>query len=727
MPVAVRLAVAPHATTKNNRAMPTRSGPESQVFLERVRSFFLEKLPLRPDYEDRPEQLEMAEAVARALAEQELLVVEAGTGTGKSLAYLIPTLLWSFEHGQPVVISTRTLNLQQQLLEKDIPLLRQLMEQPFRATAARGWSNYVCLRRLDQVQSSQQLTAELSHEAQELAEVLGLGGPGIRQKLPVSDGLWSLVQADSHACNRQLCPHYQECYLFRERREMERSELIIANHSLVMADVALRANGAQGILPKPACWVLDEGHHLEEVANDHLGRSLSLADLQRLRQNVFDPKGKVNDAGWLPLLRDRLSKADEKAQLLDCLDRGLLVSLPGFYQVGEEFFYALTQSILATGSSEVGARVTLNSDFFHTSEGEECRRLSEQFAAHMEHVESAARDLHRLLTDLELEVTQGGLAELQSLTERVKTMRNNLEFCIFPDSGDWVYWAVATANNATLGATPLDVGERLAAEFFGPARSMVVTSATLAVGKDLSFYEKRVGLDLHENRVARALLDSPFDYRQNAYLGVATDLQDPNRSEFWERACEPLLWLLQQLGGRTFLLTTSYASLRLARERLAEPLSQLGIRLLCQGQAPPGLLLEEFRRDSRALLIGADSFWEGVDVVGDDLSCVLITRLPFRVPNDPLVQAHCRRLEEDGLSSFTHYQLPQAILRFRQGFGRLIRSQKDRGMVLVLDSRLYHKSYGPEFLGALPACNRRAGRLAGLVQDAIKWLKGFES
>ena len=705
----------------------THGGPDSEVFLERVRSFFLEKLPLRPDYEERPEQLEMALAVARALAEEELLVVEAGTGTGKSLAYLIPCLLWSFEHGQPVVISTRTLNLQQQLLEKDIPLLRELLDQPFRATAARGWSNYVCLRRLDAVQNSQQITPELAHEAGQLAEVLGLGAPGIRQKLPVTDSLWSLVQADSQACNRQLCPHYQECYLFRERREMERSELIIANHSLVMADVALRAAGAQGILPKPACWVLDEGHHLEEVANDHLGRALSLTDLQRLRQGVYDPKGKVNEAGWLPILRDRLSKANERIRLLECLDRGLLTSLPGFYQVGEEFFHWLGQAILAAGVSETGARATLNSDFFHTPEGEECQRQSEQWAAHMEHVESSARDLHQLLTELELELTQGGLAELQSLIERVKSLRSNLEFCLFPDSGDWVYWAVCTPSNATLGATPLDVGERLAAEFFGPARSMVVTSATLAVGKELGYYEKRVGLDRHQHRVQRSLLDSPFDFRQNAYLGVATDLSDPNRGDFWERSSEALLWLLQQLGGRTFLLTTSHASLRLARERLTEPLAQLGIRVLAQGQAPAGLLLEEFRRNSRSLLIGADSFWEGVDVVGDDLSCVILARLPFRVPNDPLVQAHCRRLEAEGLSSFTHYQLPQAILRFRQGFGRLIRSQRDRGMVLVLDSRLYHKSYGAEFLNALPACNRRAGRLAGLVQDSVKWLKGFDS
>ncbi|MBT9583686.1 hypothetical protein IV102_10055 [bacterium] len=701
-----------------------RGGPDSGDFLERVRFFFEHRLPHRPDYEQRPEQLQMALAVAQALQGEELLVVEAGTGTGKSLAYLIPSLLWAFDRRQPVVISTRTLNLQQQLLEKDIPLLRELMDQPFRATPARGWSNYVCLRRLESVQNSQQATPELSHEATSLAENLSLGAPGVRQQLQVSDPLWTVIQAESAACNRQLCPYFQDCYLFRERREMERSELIIANHSLVMADLALRRDGAPGILPRPECWILDEGHHLEEVANEHLGRSLSLADLNRLRQSVYEPKGKVNDAGWLPTLRDRLAKApvpsDSRARMLELLDRGLLTSLPTFYQVGEEFFHWLAQAILALG---VEGRIPINSDFFYTPEGSQCRQVSEQWAAHLSSLEGSVRSLHQAVTENELEATQGGLAELQSLMDRLKGLRNDLEFCLFPDSQDWVYWAQNSAHDTQLGATPLDVGEHLASDFFGPARSVVVTSATLAVGKDLSYFEQRVGLDQHTHRIQRACLDSPFDFMQSAYLGVATDLPDPNKNGFWTQSREALSWLVQQLQGRTFLLTTSHASLRLAKEALQAPLAQAGIRLLAQGQAPAGMLLDQFRRDSRALLIGADSFWEGVDVPGDDLSCVILTRLPFRVPNDPLVKAHCRRLEEEGLNSFANYQMPQAILKFRQGFGRLIRTQRDRGLVLVLDSRLYHKSYGSDFMGALPRCQRRAGRLAGLVQDAMKWLR----
>lgn len=691
--------------------------------MERVRAFFRDRLPRRPDYEDRPEQLEMALAVARALLGEELLVVEAGTGTGKSLAYLIPSLLWSFERGQPVVVSTRTLNLQQQLIEKDIPLLRQLIDEPFRATAARGWSNYVCLRRLESVLSSQQ-TPELTLEATQLTNELTAGAPGVRQQLRTSEPLWAAVRAESAACNRQLCPHHAQCYFFRERRELEASQLIIANHSLVMADLALRGDGAQGILPKPECWILDEGHHLEEVANEHLGRGVALGDLLRLRQSVYDPKGRLNDAGWLPQLRERLAKTpvppDLKVRLLETLDRGLLTGLPNFYEVGQEFFHWLGQAILALG---VEGRIPLNSDFFHTPEGTECRRLSEQWAAHIESLQGSIAALLNLLAENELEAATGGQAELTSLSSRLKNLVSDLEFCLFPDSPDWVYWAQSSSLDTQLGATPLDVGERLASDFFKPARSAVITSATLAVRNDLGFFERRVGLDAQDHRVQRACFDSPFNYEECAYLGVATDLPDPNQNGFWDQSRQALAWLVQQLGGRTFLLTTSHSSLRLAREALLEPLAEAGIRLLAQGQAPPGLLLEEFRKDPRALLLGADSFWEGVDVPGDDLSCVILTRLPFRVPNDPLVKAHCRRLEEDGLSAFTHYQMPQAILKFRQGFGRLIRSGRDRGLVLVLDSRLYHKSYGSDFLGSLPRCRRRAGRLAGLVQDAMRWLR----
>jgi len=699
-------------------------GLDSEDLLEQVRIFFHQILPSRPHYEARPEQLQMALAVARALQGQELLVVEAGTGTGKSLAYLIPSLLWAFQNHKPVVISTRTLNLQQQLMEQDIPLLRSLSPQPFRATPARGWSNYVCLRRLQATASSEQSEVALGQEAQELNESLSLGAPGVRQALQVSDGLWPLIQAESAACNRQLCPHFNDCYLFRERREMERSELIIANHSLVMADLSLRNEGAPGILPTPGCWVLDEAHHLEEVANDHLGRSLSLGQLQRLRQNMYDPKGKTQDSGWLPSLRGRLAatpvQSDVKSLLLNCLDQRLLMPLSGFYQTGEEFFHWLSEAIQALNTE---GRMTLNPDFFHSPLGEHCRQSSSHWAASMEHIQNGAKELLQLLTDHELESQHGGAFELKGLIERLKGLRENLEFCLFPDSSDWVFWGQCNPQDVEIGATPLDVGKRLAQDFFTPARSAVITSATLALGKDLSFFQKRVGLDQLSHRLQGLCLNSPFDFKTRAYLGVATDLPDPNSIAFWQQSLESLTWLISRLKGRTFLLATSYASLRNAREQLQGPLAELGIRLLIQGQAPSGQLLADFRNDSRALLLGADSFWEGVDVPGDDLVCVIMARLPFRVPSDPLVKAHCIRIEESGGNSFGQYQMPQAILRFRQGFGRLIRSQRDRGMVLVLDSRLYHKSYGQQFMQSLPPCRRRAGKLKGLVLDAWSWFE----
>ncbi len=693
-------------------------GSASGTLSQQVLDFFEAVLPQRPDYEQRPQQLSMALAVARALEEGEVLVAEAGTGTGKSLAYLVPALLWSLQHGQPVVVSTRTLNLQQQLLEKDIPLLRQLWSEPFRATIARGWSNYLCRRRLEQF-LAKQAAPELTQEALQLATQVSGGAQPIRQKLSCSEALWGQVQADSTACNRNLCPHFQGCGLFVERRELQNSQLIVANHSLVLADLALRLDGAQGILPAPAGWVLDEGHHLEEVANRHLGRSLSRQMFERLRQSTFDPDGRAQEMGWLPGLRQRLARSpfspEIRGQWLQLVD-DLLRQLPLLYQAAEEFFFWLQEAVQACAAE---LRITVTADFFHSAHGERCQQTAQSLAAHLENCGQVLRSLVQEFTDYEVEVQEGGLSEVQALHQKLGKMRDDLEFCLFPDSSDWVYWA----GPGELGATPLDIGQRLASDFFEPARSVVLTSATLAVSGQLSFYEQRVGLGSQEHRLQRLVLESPFAYQEQAYLGVATDLGDPNRSEFWRQCGPGLAWLFEQLGGRSFLLGTSFASLRLARDILKEPLEMAGIQLLMQGQAPASLLIDQFRANPRSVLLGADSFWEGVDVPGDALQCIVMTRLPFRVPTDPLVAAHCRRLEEEGQSSFSQYQLPQAILKFRQGFGRLIRTQRDKGCVLVLDSRLYNKGYGNDFLAALPKCRRRAGKWVGVVQDAVRWLQ----
>lgn len=707
---------------------------QNSPFVQQVLDFFHNQLPRRANYEERPQQLEMAAKVARALEDEEILVAEAGTGTGKSLAYLIPALLWAHKHGGPIVVSTRTLNLQQQLLEHDIPLLQELFRHPFRAAPARGWSNYVCLRRLHALPGSGQVEPWAEQEAVRIAQELNQGAPGIRQQLAVGEGLWSHITCESTACARQACPYFQGCYLFQERRLLERADLIITNHSLVLADLSLRRQGAPGILPKPAGLVLDEAHHLEEVANDHLSRGISRTAVTRLQEQLYRPKARFEEGGILPGVRAWVSGSsvypEMRQALLNMVDRELLARLPDFYGVAENFFDELARLLQAVPQSRQGERsqrVGITMALFESPAAQALKDVAARLFVQAEQLQSSLGSLARSLTQEVLAASfnqegEGLVQEVQSLAGQMGGFKSDLEFCLFPDNPDWVYWALESANDCQLGATPLDVGEVLAKELFGPTRALVLTSATLTSRGSFEFFERRTGVEHLPNRTVRMAVESPFDYREQAYLGVATDLPDPNHPQFFARVSEPLSRLMVELGGRTFLLLTSYASLKRAAAQLGPELEMHGIELLCQGELPNAKLLERFRKGKRSVLLGTDSFWEGVDVPGDALQCVIMARLPFRVPSDPIVEAHCRRLEAEGLNPFRDYQLPQAILRFRQGFGRLVRTQRDRGMVIVLDSRLYHRDYGRDFLESVPACTRRAGSLERVVNDSLVWL-----
>jgi ATP-dependent DNA helicase DinG len=701
--------------------------PGLSDFAQRVLAFFADRLPGRQGYEDRPEQRKMALAVANAIENEGILLVEAGTGTGKSLAYLIPSLLWASENGMPVIVSTRTLNLQQQLLDHDLPGLARIVARPFKAVAARGWSNYVCLRRVSTLSGT--IDAALAPALADLENQISHGTSGIRQEMRVDERLWGSVCCESASCSRQICPHYEDCYYFRVRRQMDRADLIVTNHSLLLADLALRREGAPGILPAAACIVLDEGHHLEDVANEHLARGLSSQDLARLQQQLYQPGGKVDEAGLLPALRKRLTSLgldpDLKRQLLFTLDRELLGSLPSLYASAEEFFATLGSLMRPQDSVEPGyGRISIDQAWMQTQPAQLLRERGALLGQHLERAASSCSSLQAALQGVR-EQMEGGLDELTAMGDRLKGMSRQLEFCLFPESPDWVYWASESQQSCEIGATPLDVGEALAADFFKPARSIVITSATLAINNDLSFYASRVGLDRVESKVETLCLESPFDFRRQAYLGVAHDLPEPGSPAFLEAMLEPLCRLVEQMKGRTFLLLTSMTLLRRVAQRLRENLQ--GVQVLAQGEAPNRDLLRSFRNGPPSILLGADSFWEGVDVSGDALQCVVLGRLPFRVPTDPLVQAHCKRLEDEGQNAFFSYQLPRAILRFRQGFGRLIRSHLDRGIVMVLDSRIYHKSYGVEFKRSLPACTRRAGPWADLVEDSLEWMRNGQA
>lgn len=691
-----------------------------------VERFFRERLPVLPGFEDRPQQRQMALAVARAFEDEEILVAEAGTGTGKSLAYLVPALLWRARGGpEPVVVATRTLNLQQQILDVDVPRLQGSLGLQFRAVQARGWSNYLCLRRLHGLPRSGDLTPGEAGTVQAVADHLARGGDGLRAGLAVGDELWSRLACDSTACGRQRCPFYGRCLLFRERQALEGADLVVTNHALLLSDLALRREGASGILPGLTRVVLDEAHHLEEAATDHLGYSFLRSDFHRFLQQLYRPRATTEEGGFLAGLRLTLAGAPlashQRQDLLARVDRGLLAPLPALAGAAEEFLHHLAGRI----PREV-EKVPLDPAWFTTVEGDLARQAGLVLGARLGEASGALREIAQGLEEAPAwEVGQGLRLEIQGFAQRLDSIRSEVEFCLFPESPDWVYWAESSARDLGLGAAPLDVGPQLSSLLFGLVKTAVLTSATLTVRGSTTFLEERVGLDLHSERLERLVVDSPFDYRHQALVAVARDMPDPGDPSFAEIVAEPVADLVAGLGGRTFLLVTSWKMLRDLEARLTPRLAEQGIAVLCQGRADRSVLLNQFRSGGRYLLLGTDSFWEGVDVPGEALSCVIMARLPFRVPTEPIHQARSGRQAQKGRSPFSHYHLPLAVVKFRQGFGRLIRTTSDRGVVLVLDGRLLSKAYGRTFLDSLPGCHRQEGPLDRLVRDCLDWLLGL--
>lgn len=666
----------------------------------------------------------MALAVARALREGEILVVEAGPGTGKSLAYLAPALAWRRAGGERVVVATRTLNLQEQLLKKDLPLLRRLAGVPLRAVEARGWSNYVCLRRLETLPRSGDLSPAEGEALERLNRALEEGTPGVRQELDTPPELWSRVAAEPTACARSRCPWYSRCYFFRQRRELERADLVVTNHALLLSDVAMRREGGPGVLPGDlSCIILDEAHHLEAAATEHLARQVRTETLGRLLGQLYRPSAQtLEQGGFLAVLREAVAGARLDAalrrELLNTLDSGLLAALPGVEEGAQEL--AAHLQALCAGQD----RRPLSGEGLSSPEGEEVRRAGLRLA---ERLASCAEALAELCSRLERTGgwpgSEGLEMEISGFAQRLEGMRGDLEFCLFPEDPAWVYFAEAGPEGTGLCAAPLEVGPLLEQHLFREARAAVLTSATLAVGGRLEPFQERVGLDRLAHRVRRLCLPSPFDYRSQALLGIAADLPEPGHPRFPEALAGPVADLAAELGGGVFLLVTSWSLLRRLEALLRPALRERKVELLAQGQAPRGALLARFCSPGRWLLLGTDSFWEEVDVPGQALRCVVLARLPFRVPTDPIHAARTRRLEEQGRNPFFHYHLPLAVTRFRQGFGRLIRSAADRGVVLVADPRIRTRSYGRAFLESLPPCHLVEGPLEELVGASLAWLR----
>ncbi len=600
-----------------------------------------------PSFEYRAGQLEMAESVASALAERRHLIVEAGTGTGKTLAYLLPAIL----SGKRIVISTGTKALQEQLFFKDLPFLESLLASPVRACYMKGRANYLCRQKVYDAEREPILTglAEIGEFRliRDWEKITETGDRSELRELPEASSSWWKLDARADACSGQKCQQFERCFITEMHRKVLASDIIVVNHHLFFADLAMREQSFGAILPEYAAVIFDEAHEIEDVAGQYFGMSVSNLQVQEL----------VKDTGSVS--RRKLFAAPE-------LDR----SLVQLAERGEDFFRL----------------------FPH-----DCRQGFPDREGFLAQHETAYREFLLALETLygRLELVDGAVEDTLALVRRAKLIKEGTQFWMESTDAATVYWVEQRGRGLYLQATPIDVSQVLAARLFDRVESVILTSATLAVAGGFEYTQTRLGLP--HARTQR--IESQYDYANQVVLYVPRHLPDPRQPDFARSAGAVVEQVIEASRGRAFVLFTSYQQMRQVHELVK---NRLDYPLLLQGDAPRTALLEAFRATPGAVLFGTSSFWQGIDVQGEQLSCVIIDRLPFAVPSDPVTAARVEAIRQAGGNAFYDYQVPQAALALKQGFGRLIRGTSDRGALVLLDNRIIKLPYGRIFFDSLP-------------------------
>ena len=703
------------------------------------------------DYQHRPAQQGMAETVAETFNQSRVALIEAATGTGKSLAYLIPAILWAARNRQRVVVSTNTINLQEQLIHKDIPLLQQVLDREFNAVLVKGRSNYLCLDKLQALDRQGKLFLEeewadftaLSQWARQTSD-----GSRSDLSLNVSSALWEKVACESDTCTRIKCDHYSRCFFYKARRQASAADLLVVNHHLLFADLAVRrATGRYhdaAVLPPYSRLILDEAHNVEDVATEYFGLQVSKLSLRRLLARFYRvaKRGTVREKGAIPILLaglrsqgkqvdpDLSNRIEEhvRSRLLPELEQTSFLA-EGVFNDCAAWFEARSREASAE------RKVRFTSDLYRQEDWKVSilARIHQLLQA-TQILYGNLRALDRLLTDLSEETRdalQRQRIELNALTDRLEATTVTLAEIFGTEESDkvrWIQWAPArSGKRVTFRQVPLYIGDLLRQNVFERFQTVVMTSATLTSEKRFDYLKERLGLQQDpDSRLVELALPPVFDYRRQAVLAIPTDLPYPDRSTFAEALGRFLLRALESSQGRALVLFTSYALLSRTYQRLVQPLSRLGIAALKQGDAPRHRLTGHFQRDKTSVLFATASFWEGVDVAGEALENLVLTKLPFSVPRDPVVAARVEAIRNRNGDPFLEYIVPQAVIRFRQGFGRLIRDRKDRGCILILDRRVLDKSYGRTFLDSLPDCRRVTGN-SDLVLQQLREFFGTAS
>lgn len=694
-----------------------------------------------PHYELRPQQVEMMRSVADAFNHRGVAVIEAPTGVGKTLAYLLPAILWSTRNKERVVVSTRTINLQEQIIHKDIPAIARALKEKFTAVLVKGRNNYLCLRKLERALTEASLfedasTQRMLNHISAWSETTEDGSLSDLSFVPGRE-LWDKCCCEADMCSPTHCPSPGKCFIGKARREMARADILVVNHSMLFSDIAVKkATGGfseGGVLPPYRRIIFDEAHSIEDSATEFFGAEATKFGSMMLFSR-FVRADRNQERGLIPFVKAKLMRDTARAPrdfvdgALDIVDNELLPLLVRAREAVVVAFAAL-RSLAAERCREVGREIRwrLRKEVL---EDPELRQIHDVYvlpaSAEVQRSSSVCIKIYEALKRIDTAeesrepIFLAERMQLIGLSQRLKRLADVLaDVTSVEDSPNSVRWIEIDSKDegaVRLARCPLEVGEPLASWVYDNMSTIVMTSATLTVGRRFDFAYSRLGLDRVSGRPLESeILESPFDYEKQALLCIPTDISAPDSSTFLDETVDYCREILAVTRGHALVLFTSFYAMDYCFSRLEKDLRSKSITPLKQGMMARTILLDTFRQDTSSVLFATDSFWEGVDVAGDALQCVILPKLPFRVPTEPIIEARTEAIDARGGNSFMELAVPQAVIKFRQGFGRLVRRKTDTGAIVVLDKRIVTKRYGAMFFESLPGVRTVKGPRKGIV------------